>query len=359
MKNITIFREMRVQRGCGQNFNSTKLAPNFFPKKAYVTHLRNLQFCLSQGARLTNVRRAISFRQEAWIAPYIAENTRLRQQAADDFEKDYYKLLNNAFFGKTMENVRRRVKIVLVNSGRSHAWQTSKPTYKRFQIFDENLVGVELAQSNILLDKPIYVGFTVLELSKLLMFKFHYEVMKPNFPESVLCFTDTDSFLYHLTCENLYGNHLQRLRDHFDFSNLASDNPLFSNANRAVVGKFKDETSGVPIREFVGLRSKCYSILTGAGKQKHTAAGVKKCVRDKELNHELYRKVLQDPVMIKPADQSLEDHFIHQMTFRSQSHTVYTIDQCKVGLTRYDDKRWVLQDGVTTRPHGHYLNSRD
>ena len=350
---------MRVQRGCGTNFNSVKLAPNFFSKEAYVTHLRNLQFCLSQGARLTKIRRVIQFRQEAWIAPYIAKNTHLRQQAVDEFERDYYKLLNNAFFGKTMENVRRRVKIVLVNGGRSHAWQTSKPTFKRFQIFDENLVGVELAQSNILLDKPIYVGFTVLELSKLLMYKFHYDVMKPNFSESVLCFTDTDSFLYHIKCSNLYSEHLYRLRNYFDFSNLAVDHPLFSNENRAVVGKFKDETAGVPIQEFIGLRSKCYSILTGTGKQKNTAAGVKKCVRDKELNHELYREVLKDPVMITTSDQPLEDHYIHQMTFRSHDHTVYTVDQYKVGLTRYDDKRWILKDGVTTRPHGHYLNSRD
>ena len=151
-----------------------------------------------------------------------------------------------------MENVRRRVKIVLVNSERSHAWQTSKPTYKRFVIFDENLVGVELAQSNISLDKPIYVGFTVLELSKLLMYKFHYDVMKVNFPESVLCFTDTDSFLYHIRCSNLYSEHLYRLREHFDFSKYPENHLLFSTENRAVVGKFKDETNSVPIREFIG-----------------------------------------------------------------------------------------------------------
>ncbi|KAL5267281.1 hypothetical protein ACHWQZ_G004350 [Mnemiopsis leidyi] len=321
--------EMRVQRGCGRDFNSTKLAPNFFPKKAYVTHLRNLQFCLSQGAKLTKIRRVIHFRQEAWIAPYIAENTRLRQQAADEFERDYYKLLNNAFFGKTMENVRRRVKIVLVNNEKSHAWQTSKPQFKRFQIFNEELVGVELSQTNITLDKPIYVGFTVLELSKLLMYKFHYDVMKPNFPDSVLCFTDTDSFLYHIKCSNLYSVHLNRLREHFDFSKYPEDHFLFSDENRAVVGKFKDETDSVPIREFIGLRSKCYSLLTCTGKQKNTAAGVKKCVKDKELNHELYRKVLKGPEMRMLSDQSLEDHFIHQMTFRSHDHTVYTVDQYK------------------------------
>ena len=201
---------------------------------------------------LTNVRRVIRFRQEAWMAPYIAENTRIRQAAVDKFEKDYYKLLNNALFGKTMENVRKRVKIVLVNKGRSHAWQTSKPTFKRFEIFDENLVGVEVAQTTITLDKPIYVGFSVLELSKLLMFKFHYEVMKPNFPEAVLCFTDTDSFLYHIKCTNLYSEHLVRLKSYFDFSNLPEDHPLFSTENKAVIGKFKDEAEGWIIIEFIG-----------------------------------------------------------------------------------------------------------
>ena len=110
---------------------------------------------------------------------------------------------------------------------------------------------------------------------------------------------------------------------------------------------------------FSGLRSKCYSILTGAGKQKSTAAGVKECVKEKELNHELYREILQGPSLISRADRRLEDYHINQVTFRSQNHTVYTIDQCKVGLTRYDDKRWILQDGVTTRPHGHYLNYRN
>ena len=99
------FREIRVQRGCGTDFKSTKLAPNFFPKKAYVTHLRNLQFCLSEGVQLVKVRRAIRFNQKAWIAPYIAENTRLRQQATDEFERDYYKLLNNAFFGKHLNSI--------------------------------------------------------------------------------------------------------------------------------------------------------------------------------------------------------------------------------------------------------------
>ncbi len=154
-----------------------------------------------------------------------------------------------------MENIRKRIKIVLINSARGHAWQTSKPTFKRFAMFDEQLVGVELAQPTLTFDKPIYVGFTVLELSKLLMYRFHYDIIKPNFPLSTLCFTDTDSFLYYIQVENLQ-DHLYRLRSHFDFSNYPEDHPLHSQDNRAVIGKFKDETASVPIVEFVGLRSK-------------------------------------------------------------------------------------------------------
>ena len=257
-----------------------------------------------------------------------------------------------------MENIRKRIKITLVNSARGHAWQTSKPTFKRFAVFDEDLVGVELAQTTLTFDKPIYIGFTVLELSKLLMYRFHYEVVKPNFPLSTLCFTDTDSLLYHLNTQNLQ-DHLHRLRSHFDFSNYPKDHPLFSLDNKAVVGKFKDETASVPIVEFVGLRSKMYSILTTDGKQKHTAAGIKKSVAKKELPHNLYKRILAGPSMIQAVSEPFEDAYIHQKTFRSFNHTIHTIDTCKAGLTRYDDKRWILPDGVTTRPHGHYMNSRD
>lgn len=255
-----------------------------------------------------------------------------------------------------MENIRKRIKIVLVNSARRHGWQTSKPTFKRFAIFDSDLVGVELAQTTLTFDKPIYVGFTVLELSKLLMYRFHFETIKPNFPQSTLCFTDTDSFLYHIEIEALY-DHLYRLRTHFDFSNYPEDHPLYSLTNKAVIGKFKDETASVPIIEFCGLRSKMYSILTADGKQKMAAAGIKKAVAKRELHHQLYKKILVGPSMVQSVDEPFEDLYVNQKTFRSFNHQVYTIDTRKVGLTRYDDKRWILSDGVSTRPHGHYMNS--
>ena len=158
-----------------------------------------------------------------------------------------------------MESVRKRKNIVLINKESQHTLQTSKPGFKRFAIFSEDLVGVELVKPNVVLDKPIYAGATILDLSKLLMFEFYYKVLKTNITEIKLVFTDTDSFLLDIPTEDIYDD-LKRLENYFDFSNYPKDHPLYSTQNKAVVGKFKDETAGVPIEEFIGLRSKCCSI---------------------------------------------------------------------------------------------------
>lgn len=179
-----------------------------------------------------------------------------------------------------------------------------------------------------------------------MMYRFHYRIMKPTFPSSRLCFTDTDSFLYYIETKGLYEK-LSLMKEYFDFSNYPEDHLLFSLEGKAQVGLFKDETGGVPIVEFIGLRSKVYSLLTADGVQKNAAAGVKKWVAKKNLNHELYRKVLY-------GERDEEDFMVHQKSFRSYNHTIFTVDSYKIGLSRYDDKRFILTDGVTTLPHGHF-----
>ena len=338
--------DTRERRQAASTFKTTKLAPNMYPKTRYVTHLRNLQFYMANGAIVTKFHRIISFHQEAWIAPYIIENTRLRQQSIDDFEKSYYKMLNNAFFGKTMENVRKRIRIALIDNVHSHQFYTSKPGYKRFSIFSENLVGVEFVQPTVTLDKPIYVGFTVLELSKELMFKFHYNIFKQKFPNSKLLFTVTDSLCFHVMCNNVYER-MREMTEHFDFSNFSQSSPYFDGSNRAVLGKFKDECGGVAVREFVGLRSKCYSLLTENCEQKQACAGVKTNIAKKYLKHELYKNMLL---------HQQNDFYISQNTFRSYNHCIKTIKSYKVGLTTLDHKRWICSDFISTRPLGHYLN---
>ena len=273
-------------RGYNKRFKSTKLAPNLLDKRKYICHIRNLQLYLNLGMELTNIHHCLRFTQKALIAPYTNFNTKKRQDATSEFKRSFHKLLNNSFFGKTMENVRKRKNIVLINKESQQRYQTCKPGFKRFTIFSDELVGVELIKPKIILDRPIYARASILVLSKLLMFGFYYKVLKMEYPGIKLVFTDTDSFLLNIPTNDLYQD-LEKLQQHFDFSNYPKNHPLYSTKNKAVLGKFKDETVGEVIEEFVGLRSKCYSIKL-ANTSKATAAGVKKAV-SKNLTHEIYK----------------------------------------------------------------------
>ncbi|XP_066916398.1 uncharacterized protein [Clytia hemisphaerica] len=160
-----------------------KLVPNLFDKRKYVLHYRNLKCYLSLGMKLKSISRILTFKQSKWLKPYIEYNTIQRSRSTNDFEKDFFKLMNNSMFGKTMENMRKRRKVNLVTAPNSLRRFVAQPSFKKLHIFHENLVGVERIQQNIVLNKPIYIGFTVLDLSKILMYDFHYKYIKQRFPE--------------------------------------------------------------------------------------------------------------------------------------------------------------------------------
>lgn len=332
-----------------------KLVPNLWNKTKYVIHYRNLKQCLSLGLKLTKIHRVLQFKQEAWLKPYIEKNTTLRAQATNAFEKDFFKLMNNSVFGKTMEDVRRRVDIKLITDPSKFTKHASKVTYKRSVTFtndeerEEYLVGLEAQRINVKLNKPIYTGFSVLELSKLHMYHFHYEhIMKKYDPDKVkLLFTDTDSLTYQITTDDVYQD--MKTDEHlYDTSDYPSNHPLFSIVNKKVIGKFKDEMNGIPIAEFVGLRAKMYSIKTEEKKQdQKKGKGIKKNVLKKEIRHQDYKDCLF---------QQREYHH-SMMGFRSHQHQVYTEKQVKKSLSPFDDKRYILEDGYTTRAHGHHLNA--
>ena len=308
-------------------------------------------YYLQKGAEITKIHRIIRFNQQKWLKVYVDFNTEKRCLAVSDFEKSFFKLLINSIFGKLMENVRKYKNVHLISSGRQHRLYTSKPQFKRFKIHSEDLVMVELEQTNVTLNKPIYCGFTVLELSNLHMYKFHYEVMKPRFEGLKLCFTDTDSLLYAVATDNFYRD-IECIKDEFDFSNYPKNHPLYSVANKAVPGKFKDETASFAIKEFIGLRAKLYSILLDqpivtSGKniiEKRATAGVKTSVAAKYLQHNMFREVFQH--------QNRMD--ITQQLFVSENHQIFTKNKTRIGLSAFDDKRYILSDLKTTLPYGHY-----
>ena len=326
---------------CGASVE--KLVPNLLPKTKYVLHYRNLKQYLSLGMVVTKIHRVLAFNQSCWLKPYISFNTEKRKEAKNAFEKDFFKLMNNAVFGKTMENLRKRVNVKLVNAEEKVKKLVSKPNFHDFKIFNEDLTAIQMKKTKLLLNKPIYVGLSILDLSKILMYDFHYSYIKNKYGQQAkLLFTDTDSLCYEITTEDIYKDMFQDA-SLFDTSDYPTDHLLHSTSNKKVLGKMKDECAGTPPSEFVGLRPKMYSIVY-AGKEKKTANGVKKSVVKNTISHADYKETL-----FEKASQ------IRSMTeIRSEGHELYTIKLNKTSLSPYDDKRYILEDGCTTLAYGHY-----
>ena len=174
----------------------------------------------------------------------------------------------NSVYGKTMENVRKRINVRLVNNKKDFLKYTTRPNYVTDKLFDKDFAAIHEIKPVLMLNKPIYVGFTVLELSKWMIYDFHYNFIKNNF-DAELLFTDTDSLTYEIKSENVYQE-VFKWKDLFDFSNYSKDLKFFDNANKKVIGKIKDEYGGIIIDEFVGLNSKIYSIKEIDGSESST-----------------------------------------------------------------------------------------
>jgi len=284
------------------------------------------------------------------MRPYIQFNTEKRKQATSDFERDFYKLLNNSVFGKTMENLRNRVNITLCNDEIKVKKLIASPTFKHFEIINENLVMVHRLRAKIKMNKPIYTGFSILELSKVHMYKFHYDTMMTKYGLNCrLLFTDTDSFCYHVVTEDLYKD-MMSFAHELDTSSYPKDSEhlslraLYSPKNSKILGKFKDECNGTAPVEFVGLRSKMYSLLLSEDRSKITAKGVKKSYVSKHVTHDMFRHTLENKTCTTAQF----------LSFRSRNHTIETIENNKICLSAYDDKRYILVDGRNSLAYGHY-----
>ena len=179
---------------------------------------------------------------------------------ANDFEKDFFKLMINSVYGKTMENLRKRISVWFINNAKEFLKYTSRPTYIACKIFSENFPAVHEIKPVLILNKPIYVGFTVLELSKWLMYDFHHNFIEIIFDADCwLLFTDTESLTNEIKSKNVYKVFFKH-KHLFDFSNFSKDLKFFNETNKKVIGKMKDEFGGVIVDKLVGLKSKMHSI---------------------------------------------------------------------------------------------------
>jgi len=326
-----------------------KLIPNLNNKVRYITHYRNLQFYIEQGLILTKVHRVLQFSQSRWLKKYIDFNTDQRAQTKFDHEKDFFKLMNNCIYGKTCENLRNRrdIKLVTMNSCEDKLNKlTRKPTFKNHEIINESLITVEMTKKEIVYDKPVIVGFCVLELSKVHMYDFHYNTIKKQYGEKAkLLFTDTDSLTYHIQTDDVYAD-MKEQTEKYDFSDYPKGHFCHSDVNKKVIGKFKDETASKPIVEFCGLRSKMYSIKL-EDYEKKTAKGIARETVKRDITHENYKRALFG------STQDMRQSCTFN-TIRSKKHILHTLKINKVGLCSFDDKRVVLENNIDTLALGHY-----
>ena len=152
---------------------------------------------------LEKIHRAIEFKQSAWMKGYIDFNTRLRTEATKDFEKDFYKLMNNSVFAKTMENIRRHRDVNLANNKEDYLKQVMKPNFKSVTLLGPDLMSCEMGKVKVKMNKPVYLGEAILDLSKTIMYEFHYDYMKKKYNEESLklCYMDMDSLAYKIRTE--------------------------------------------------------------------------------------------------------------------------------------------------------------
>ena len=319
-----------------------KLICDFEPKKNYVVHYRNLRQYLEMGLRVTAVHRGISFQQSPWMEPYIRKNIELRKEADNKFEKDFFKLMNNSVFGKTIENIRKRQNIKLVDNRKTALKLSKKPNFDRATIFDKNLIAVHMKKTEVYFNKPVYEGQAILDLSKTLMFDFHYKYIKPKYGKKAeLLFTDTDSLMYQIQTEDFYKDISKDVKSKFDTSDYPKDHPsgILTGENKKVIGMFKDEVAGEQITHFIGLRPKLYSFKIEDGKNVKKCKGIKKSVVSKGITFEHYFDCLFT------GDKQMRSMKIIQ----SRYHDIYSKEVNKIALSCEDDKRLVLSNKVDTK----------
>ena len=300
---------------------TSKLIPNLGDKKKYVLHYEALKQYLKLGLKLTHIHRGIKFKESPWLEKYISLNTKLRTEA-----KNNIKLVNNK---KQAEKL------------------SAKPNFKHCNIFSEDLVAIHMKKTKLDFDKPVYLGMCILDLSKTLMYDFHYNYIKQKYGDKAkLLLTDTDSLMYEIQTEDLYKDISGDVKNRFDTSGYPPDHSsgIPSGFNKKVLGMFKDEVNGNVIDEFVGLRAKLYSYKMFEGEESKKCKGVRKSVVKKSITHEDYKKCLTDQ---KPQLRKMN-------VIRSYKHDIFTEEVNKVALSANDDKRYILEDGINTLALGHY-----
>ena len=255
--------------------------------------------------------------------------------------------MNNAVFGKTMENVGKHRNIKLVKTDKKRNKLVSEPNFHTMKLIDDNLAILEMKKVKVKMNKPIYLGLSILDTSKITVYEFWYDYVKNKYDSRAnLCYMDTDSFVIDIKTKDFYKDIAMDVKERFDTSNYIHDRPLPMGVNKKVLGLMKDELGGGIITEFVALRPKAYSYITNDFTELKKAKGTEKCVVNKMLRFSDYKNCLFSNGKVLRSQQR----------FKSENHSMCTANINKMALSCDDDKRIVAVDGISSYPYGYVLN---
>ena len=241
-----------------------------------------------------------------------------------------------------MENIRKHRNIKLVTNREAYLKLVMKPNFKSGVRFGENLMGCEMGKIKVVMNKPVYLGQAILDLSKIVMYEFHYDYMAPKYGKKLdLCYMDTDSLIYNIETEDFYKDIAEDVPARFDTSGYNPDRPLPVGLNKKVIGLMKDELGGEIMTEFMTLRPKMYAYKMGSAESKK-CKGIKKCVVCKMISFEDYKACLFGG----------GSSYRSQLMFRSLRHELRTLEVNKLALSRSDDKR-ITVNGINSLARGH------
>ena len=328
-----------------------KLLTTLESKNNYILHFKNLKLYLQLGLKLTKLHRVLKFKQSNYLKEYIDLNTGFRKNAKNTFESNLFKKMVNVIFGKSLQDMRNQQEIRLCLTERQIQKYFIKPNFVQYLILDEHKVLLNMRKQIVKLNRPIYLGFTCLELAKHLMYDIYYNTFKCVYQDRIqLCYTDTDSMLLEIKTQDFYQDLKEKFSDLMDFSNYDQKHFLYDKRNAKVVGKMKDEFPKNIILEFVGLKSKLYSILYDEDRWQNKAKGIKKSVVKRDISHKFYRDCLFNKKIFDATMNKIQ----------SKNHFLSTIQQTKTALQPMDDKRVLCDDGINSLAFGHYsLNNDD
>jgi hypothetical protein len=301
---------------------------------------------LSLGLFLQRVHRVLEHDQAPWLGAFIDFNADRRKNARNAFEKDFWKLMSNAVFGKTMEDVRKRIDGRLVDATNARAVRRlgSKRHLGEWAPINDDLLFATLKKQVVKLDKPIFCGAAILDQSKIVMYDFFYNKLRKAHPAARLLYSDTDSLIVDAPTPDIYASMPAAC---FDFSEFPKTHPRHTMEGAREYGRFKDEGQGKRLQRFYGIRAKMYFCAYDGGSEMKKAKGIARTTVKKDLSEDNYRRAI--------FGETAEDRrqVVSQVALRSNNHRIHLIEQRRAGLSAYDDKRY-LTSSLSSLPYGHY-----